>query len=143
MNDYKICRDAHVLNNKKIIWEIILKKLKGFVALGISGKRPEEQGTVILDNDNGNNEKIEEEIIKLENNDSILSSPNMQFLLTNEKSAIILKNGGNYKKTNNDLPVLKEGDSLTLVWKKIDIKITKINIFQKKLENKLYFFNET
>jgi hypothetical protein len=55
----------------------------------------------------------------------------MQFLLTNEKSAIILKNGGNYKKTNNDLPVLKEGDSLTLVWKKIDIKITKINIFQK------------
>ena len=150
MNDYKICRDAHVLNNKKIIWEIILKKLKGFVALGISGKRPEEQGTVILDNDNGNNEKIEEENIKLENNDSILSSPNMQFLLTNEKSAIILKNGGNYKKTNNDLPVLKEGDSLTLilnfyslVWKKIDIKITKINIFQKKLENKLYFFNET
>lgn len=150
MNDYKICRDAHVLNNKKIIWEIILKKLKGFVALGISGKRPEEQGTVILDNDNENNEKIEEEIIKLENNDSILSSPNMQFLLTNEKSAIILKNGGNYKKTNNDLPVLKEGDSLTLilnfyslVWKKIDIKITKINIFQKKLENKLYFFNET
>ena len=115
MNDYKICRDAHVLNNKKIIWEIILKKLKGFVALGISGKRPEEQGTVILDNDNGNNEKIEEENIKLENNDSILSSPNMQFLLTNEKSAIILKNGGNYKKTNNDLPVLKEGDSLTLI----------------------------
>ena len=59
--------------------------------------------------------KFEEEIIKLENNDSILSSPNMQFLLTNEKSTIILKNGGNYKKTNNDLPVLKEGDSLTLI----------------------------
>ena len=58
MNDYKICSDAQVLNNKKIIWEIILKKLKGFAALGISGKRPEEQGTVILDNDNENNEKI-------------------------------------------------------------------------------------
>ena len=114
-NDYKFCRDSHILNNKKIRWEILLKKLTGYVALGISGKRPEEQTTVILDNDD-NNDKVEEEIIPMANNDGILSSQNMHFLLTNEKNTIIWKNGSNYKKTNSDLPLLKEGDNLTLIY---------------------------
>ena len=114
--DFKFCRDSHILNNKKIRWEILLKRLTGYVALGISGKKPEEHTTVILDNDNDNNEKVEEEIIPMANNDGILASSNMNFLLTNEKNTIIWKNGSNYKKTNSDLPVLKEGDNLTLIY---------------------------
>ena len=115
-NEYKFCRDSHILNHKKIRWEIFLKKLTGFVALGISGKKQEEQTTVILDNDLDNNDKIEEEIVHMPNNDSLLSSSNMHYLLTNEHNTIIWKNGSNYKKTNSDLPLLKEGDNLILIY---------------------------
>jgi len=115
-NEYKFCRDSHILNNKKIRWEIFIKKLTGYIALGISGKKPEEQTTVILDNDMDYSEKVKEEIVPMINNDGLLLSTNMYYLLTNEHNTIIWKNGSNYKKTNSDLPVLKEGDNLIFTY---------------------------
>lgn len=117
LKEFKICRDTHILNHKKIRWEILLKKLTGFCALGISGKRPEDLGTVILDNENEKEEeKIEEEIIPLPNSDSITSIGYMQYLLTNKQNTIIWKNGNNVKKSNSSLPVLKEGDNLIFIY---------------------------
>jgi len=126
--EFKICRDNHILNNKKIRWEILLKKLTGYCALGISGKRPEDIGTVILDNENEKEEeKIEEEFISLPNCDSICSMVNMHYLLTNKQNTIIWKNGNNIKKSNSELPVLKEGDNLIFIYspKHSQLKIQK------------------
>ena len=117
MKDFKINRDTHILNHKKIRWEILLKKLTGFCALGISGKRPEDLGTVILDNENEKEEeKIEEEIIPLPNIECITSIGYMEYLLTNKQHTIIWKNGNNVKKNNSNLPVLKEGDNLIFIY---------------------------
>lgn len=113
-NDYKFCLDLRVLNNKKVRWEIFLKKLSGYVALGISGKKSDEQTSVILDD--YNNEKINEEIIPMINSNDLLLSSNIYYLLTNEHDIIIWKNGSNYKKSNNDLPILKEGDNLIIIY---------------------------
>lgn len=115
--DFKVYRDTHILNHKKIRWEILLKRLTGFCALGISGKRPEDLGTVILDNETEKEEeKIEEEIIPLPNIDCITNIGYMEYLLTNKQNTIIWKNGNNVKKNNSNLPVLKEGDNLIFIY---------------------------
>lgn len=113
-NNYILLRDNHILNNKKIRWEMSLKKITGNIALGISGKKSDEHSTLIIDNENKGN--IEEEVLKMKNMDDLVSLPNVQFLLTSEKSTIVWKNGKNYKKTNPNLPLLKEGDNLSLIY---------------------------
>ena len=112
--DFKICRENHILNNKKIRWTVLLEKLSGYVALGIIGKNP---GVVNLDNENEKEEKIvEEEFVPLSSSDSIVSLNNVLYLLTCDKNTIVWKNGNNVKKINNNLPLIKEGDNLTFIY---------------------------
>ena len=101
IREFKYIYDSHILNNKKIKWEIKIEKISGWFSIGI-GEIKKCQ-----------NERQDTEII-IDKKDSIKNKIN--FLLTNDHCIIFWKNDNlTYKKVKGSLSI-KEGDNLTLIY---------------------------
>ena len=113
---FKYYFDGHIINNKKIRWEVQVKQLKGWFSLGISERRKTSE----------TNEKQNHSILTVDK-DFILKQIN--FLMANDRCTILWENGQNkVTELKEQCFKIKEGDNLVLIYSP---KFKQLKIYKK------------
>ena len=116
MNDFKYYFDGHIINNKKIRWEVKIKRLSGWFSIGV-GERVKTSHS---------NEKQNHTMIIVDK-EYIINKIN--FLLTNDHCTIMWEGGKNNINKARGSFNIKEGDNLIFIYspKFNQLKIQKNN----------------
>lgn len=105
INEFKYYYDGHVLNSKKISWDVFLKKATGWFGIGLAEKEKLSE----------NMEDIQPEE-KILNVDEKNNKTKTDFLLDNEHNINVWKQGNISRTINKSSPSFKEGDILTFIY---------------------------